>query len=80
MTLKKKDFHVVENDNQSARVEPRVMPRFKVGDLVRIKFGCDRGCYGTVKSSGGDNGTYYGVKLNCHDSEMGYCEYELAEA
>ena len=53
------------------------MPRFSVNDRVRVKFGVDRGHYGTIRSSGGDDGTYYGVKLDCHDSEMGYSEYEL---
>jgi len=54
-----------------------IKSRFAVNDRVRIKFGCDRGHYGTVVSSGGDDGTYYGVKLDCHDAVMGYSEYEL---
>ena len=57
-----------------------VLPRFRIHDRVRIKFGRDRGHYGTIVSSGGDDGTYYGVKLDCHDAEVGYCEYELDNA
>ena len=51
--------------------------RFKRFDRVRVRFGRDRGHYGTIRSVGGDDGTYYGVKLDCHDAEMGYSEYEL---
>lgn len=54
--------------------------RFSRGDRVRVKFGVDRGHYGTIRSVGGDDGTYYGVKLDCHDAEMGYSEYELGAA
>jgi len=53
---------------------------FTVSDRVRIKFGRDRGHYGTIVSKGGDDGTYYGVKLDCHDKEVGYSEYELDHA
>lgn len=53
------------------------MGSFKTTDRVRVKFGTDRGHYGTVISVGGDDGTYYGVKLDCHDKAMGYSEYEL---
>lgn len=56
------------------------MPRFRVNDRVRVKFGVDRGHYGTIRSCGGDDGTYYGVKLDCHDAEVGYSEYELDAA
>jgi len=49
-------------------------------DRVRVKFGRDRGHYGTIKHVGGDDGTYYGVKLDCHDKEMGFSEYELEQA
>lgn len=54
--------------------------QFKRGDRVRVKFGVDRGHYGTIRNVGGDDGTYYGVKLDCHDAEMGYSEYELEAA
>lgn len=70
----------LEKTSMSAPVHAFVMPRFKVHDRVRIKFGRDRGHYGTVTSSGGDDGTYYGVKLDCHDAEVGYSEYELDAA
>jgi hypothetical protein len=55
-------------------------PRFKVNNRVRVKFGADRGHYGVIVSSGGDDGTYYGVKLDCHDNPVGYSEYELDKA
>ena len=54
--------------------------KFQERDRVRVKFGVDRGHYGTVVSVGGDDGTYYGVKLDCHDKLMGYSEYELDAA
>ena len=54
------------------------MSKFKEGDRVRIKFGCDRGKYGTISHIGGDDGTYYGVVLDCHPNDVGYSEYELA--
>lgn len=53
---------------------------FSVHDRVRVKCGRDRGHYGTITHVGGDDGTYYGVKLDCHDSEMGFSEYELEQA
>lgn len=51
--------------------------RFKKGNRVRIKFGIDRGSYGTIRSVGGDDGSYYGVKLDCYEPEVAYSEYEL---
>lgn len=50
---------------------------FKFGDRVRIRYGVDRGHYGTIVSVGGDDGTYYGVTLDCHPRPAGYCEHEL---
>lgn len=49
-------------------------------DRVRVKFGRDAGHYGTITHVGGDDGTYYGVKLDCHDKDVGYSEYELEQA
>lgn len=49
-------------------------------DRVRVKAGRDAGHYGTITHVGGDDGTYYGVKLDCHDKEVGYSEYELEQA
>lgn len=49
-------------------------------DRVRVKSGRDAGHYGTITHVGGDDGTYYGVKLDCHDKEVGYSEYELEQA
>jgi len=49
-------------------------------DRVRVKFGRDAGHYGTITHVGGVDGTYYGVKLDCHDKEVGYSEYELEQA
>lgn len=62
--------------------EPKSCPepcggRFVVGDRVRIRFGAARGEYGKVASKGGDDGTYYGVKSDGSDREIGYCDYEL---
>lgn len=54
--------------------------RFRVRDRVRIKFGANRGHYGTVTHVGGDDGTYYGVKLDTWPSEMWFSEYELDAA
>ncbi len=56
------------------------MSQFAIHDRVRVKFGASRGCYGTIMHVGGDDGTYYGVKLDTHDSEIGYSEYELSFA
>ncbi len=53
---------------------------FCEGDRVRVKHGIDAGHYGTITHIGGDDGTYYGVKLDCHDKEVGYSEYELEQA
>jgi hypothetical protein len=53
---------------------------FCEGDRVRVKHGRDAGHYGTITHVGGDDGTYYGVKLDCHDREVGYSEYELEQA
>ena len=49
-------------------------------DRVRVKAGRDAGHYGTITHVGGDNGTYYGVKLDCYDKEVGYSECELEQA
>ncbi len=49
------------------------------GDRVCVKTGRDAGHYGTVTHVGGDDGTYYGVKLDCHHAEMGFSEYELEQ-
>jgi hypothetical protein len=56
--------------------------KFSKLDRVRVKAGCgrDSGQYGTITAIGGDDGTYYGVKLDCHDAEMGFSEYELENA
>ena len=54
--------------------------RFKVGERVRIKFGVDRGHYGTIIHLGGETGPYYGVKMDCHDRPVGYSENELEAA
>lgn len=54
--------------------------RFCEMDRVRVKAGRDAGHYGTITHVGGDDGTYYGVKLDCHDKEVGYSEYELEQA
>ena len=49
----------------------------EVYDRVRIKFGIDRGRYGTIIHKGGDNGDYYGVELDCAPNPVGYSDYEL---
>jgi len=51
--------------------------RFQKLDRVRIKFGSDRGHYGTVIYVGGNEGGYYGVKLDCVMNPVGYSDYEL---
>jgi hypothetical protein len=51
----------------------------EVNSRVRVKFGIDRGHYGTITHVGGDAKNYFGVKLDCHDREVGYSEYELEE-
>lgn len=56
------------------------MSKFSIHDRVRVKFGASRGCYGTIMHVGGDDGTYYGVKLDTHDNQVGYSEYELSFA
>ena len=53
---------------------------FRIHERVRVKFGAGRGSYGTVVHVGGDDGTYYGVKLDCDERAIGYSEYELASA
>ena len=66
-----------DTDN-SASVHPFVVPRFKVGDRVRVKFGIDRGKYAFVSSQGGDDRTYYGIIFDGETSDaVGYCDYEL---
>jgi hypothetical protein len=52
-------------------------PRFKKLDRVRVKYGVDRGHYGTIMHCGGDDGKYYGVKLDCYPEEVGYSDHEL---
>lgn len=54
-----------------------VFHKYAVNQRVRIKFGVDRGHYGTIIYLGGTSGPYYGVKLDCHDRPVGYSEYEL---
>ena len=54
-----------------------VFHKYTIGQRVRIKFGVDRGHYGTIVHLGGTSGPYYGVKLDCHDRPVGYSEYEL---
>lgn len=56
--------------------------RFRVRDRVRVKqrMGANSGQYGTITSIGGDDGTYYGVKLDKWPHEMGFSEYELESA
>ncbi len=49
-------------------------------DRVRVKVGLAEGSYGTITHVGGDAGTYYGVKLDCHSEEMGFSECELEQA
>lgn len=51
--------------------------KFRVHDRVRVKYGANRGHYGTITHVGGDDGTYYGVKLDTWSEEMGFSEYEL---
>jgi len=51
----------------------------EVNSRVRVKFGIDRGHYGTITYVGGDDKNYFGVKLDCHDREVGCSEYELEE-
>lgn len=53
------------------------MSQFAIHDRVRVKFGASRGHYGTIVYVGGDDGTYYGVKLDCEKNAIGYSEYEL---
>jgi hypothetical protein len=68
----------IANDVVGSVSLPRSL--FCVDDRVRVKAGRDAGHYGTIKHVGGDDGTYYGVKLDCHDKEVGYSEYELEQA
>lgn len=53
---------------------------FKIGDRVRIKFGVNRGKYAEVTHVGGDDGTYYGIRIEGEPDgrrDIGYSEYEL---
>ena len=59
---------------------PKTNGRFVMWDRVRIKFGASRGQYGTIRYVGGDDGTYYGVMLDCDTTEVGYSDYELERA
>lgn len=57
--------------------------RFKMHDRVRVKYGAERGHYGTVVHVGGDNSNYYGVKLDADREDcigVGYSDYELDRA
>ena len=54
--------------------------RFALWDRVRVKFGSARGCYGTIRYIGGDDGTYYGVMLDTDTQQVGYSDYELEAA
>ena len=53
---------------------------FAEGDRVRVKHGPDAGHYATITHVGGDDGTYYGIKLDCYEKEVGYSDYELEQA
>mgnify|MGYP000682544907 CR=1 FL=1 len=55
------------------------MARFKVNDRVIVVSAetVSRGLLGLVVSSGGDDGTYYGVMLEGDTKAMGFSEYEL---
>ena len=68
----------IANDVVGSVSLPRSL--YAEGDRVRVKTGRDAGHYGTVTHVGGDDGTYYGVKLDCHHAEMGFCEYEIEQA
>jgi len=68
----------IANDVVGSVMLPRSL--FCVYDRIRVKAGRDAGHYGTITHVGGDDGTYYGVKLDCHDREVGYSEYELDHA
>jgi hypothetical protein len=52
-------------------------PRFKKLDRVRVKYGVDWGHYGTITHCGGDDGTFYSVKLDCYSKEIQYSDHEL---
>lgn len=54
--------------------------KFSLNDRVRIRFGVDRGHYGTVIHVGGDDNNYFGIKLDCASDPAGYSDYELAPA
>ena len=54
--------------------------RFRRLERVRVRFGANRGCFGTIISVGGDNGQYYGVKIDTDASPVGYCDHELDRA
>lgn len=68
----------IANDAVGSVALPRSL--FCEMDRVRVKVGRDAGHYGTITHAGGDDGTYYGVKLDCHDKEIGFREYELEQA
>jgi len=53
--------------------------RYRVHDRVRVRqgMGVNSGHYGTITHVGGDDGTYYGVKLDAWPVEIGFSEYEL---
>lgn len=53
---------------------------FALYQRVRVKFGIERGHYGTIVHKGADGVTYYGVKLDCHDKPVKHSEYELEDA
>lgn len=66
------------NDAVGSVELPRSM--FSVGDRVRVLQGFDAGTCGTVSHVGGDDGAYYGVKLDACGKDVGYSEYELEQA
>lgn len=58
----------------------QVKSKYHIGQLVRINNGVDKGRTGRITSIGGDNATYYGVRLcDLEEIELGYSEYELDE-
>lgn len=54
--------------------------RFAIGDRVRIKYGANRGHYGTIRHIREDDEPYYGVVLDCETTPIGYSDYELEAA
>lgn len=73
--MQERAVEVLSSNSAIAKVN-----RYRCGDRVRIKFGRERGHYGTVRHVGGDDGTYYGIKLDADSDPIGYSEYELDPA